>query len=102
MMCLFFMALIIQAVIEREVRLKMKSEDIDAIPIYPEHRRACHPTTTKIFDRFYDTSIYKLVEGNRTVKMFKDDLSAVQTQVLGLLGMTEESYWRNTGWRPHT
>ncbi len=102
MMCLFFMALMLQAVIEREVRLKMQSEDIDAIPIYPEHRRACHPTTTKIFDRFYDTSIYKLVEGNRTIKMFKDDLSAVQTQVLGLMGMTEESYWRNTGWRPHT
>ena len=94
------MALILQAVIEREVRLKMKNEDIDAIPIYPEHRRASHPTTTKIFDRFYDTSIYKLVEGNRTIKMFKDDLSAVQTQVLGLMGMTEESYWRNTGWRP--
>jgi transposase len=100
MMCLFFMALMLQAVIEREVRLKMQNEDIDAIPIYPEHRRACHPTTAKIFDRFYDTSIYKLVEGNRTIKMFKDDLSAVQTQVLGLMGMTEESYWRNTGWRP--
>lgn len=97
MMCLFFMALILQAVIEREVRLNMQNEKIEAIPVYPEHRRAYHPTTTKIFDRFYDTSTYKLVEGDCTIKVFKDDLSAVQIQVLGLLGMTEEGYWRYTG-----
>lgn len=93
MMCLFFMALILQAVIEREVRLNMRSEDIDAIPVYPEHRLSYHPTTAKIFDRFYDTSTYHLTENGTVFRAFKDDLSDIQRQVLGLMKMTEESYW---------
>ncbi len=93
MMFLFFIALIIQAVIERDIRQKMKDNYIDAIPIYPEHRLAYQPTTTKIFDRFHDTSLYQLIEKNHVVKEYKDDLTDVQRKVLHLLGMSEESYW---------
>ena len=93
MMCLFFMALILQAVIEREVRLNMHRENIDAIPVYPEHRLSYHPTTAKIFDRFYDTSTYHLTENGTVLRAFKDDLSDIQRQVLNLMKMTEERYW---------
>ena len=37
-MLLFFLALILQAVIEREVRKKMKATDIEALSIYPGSR----------------------------------------------------------------
>ncbi len=59
-MFLFFIALMIQAIIEREVRLKMEEKNIPALPVYPEHRIAYHPTTAKIFDRFDGLSLYKL------------------------------------------
>jgi transposase len=95
MMFLFFLALIIQAVIEREVRRAMSDKAIDAIPIYPEHRLAYHPTTARIFDRFQDTSLYRLVQGETLVKEYRDELTPVQQSVLGLLGMTEEDYWKN-------
>ncbi len=94
MMFLFFLALIIQAVIEREVRQSMSDNAIDAIPIYPEHRLAYHPTTAKIFDRFHDTSLYRVHRGQVLVKEYRDELTPVQQSVLGLLGMTEEDYWR--------
>lgn len=94
MMFLFFLALIIQAVIEREVRQSMSDNAIDAIPIYPEHRLAYHPTTAKIFDRFHDTSLYRVHQGPVLVKEYRDELTPVQQSVLGLLGMTEEDYWR--------
>lgn len=95
MMFLFFMALIIQAVIEREVRRTMDDQAIDAIPIYPEHRLAYHPTTAKIFDRFHNTSLYQVVNGKKVIKQYQDELTPVQQSVLELLGMTEASYWTN-------
>ncbi len=92
-MFLFFLALILQAVIERQVRLKMKTDLIEALPIYPEDRLASHPTTTKIFDRFYDVSTYQLKEGDINVKSFKDALMTVQKELLELLEISEDEYW---------
>jgi hypothetical protein len=51
-------ALILQAVIEREVRQNIKASDIEALSIYPEHRLAYHPTAAKIFERFQKISNY--------------------------------------------
>lgn len=94
MMFLFFLALILQSVIEREVRQSMSDNAIAAIPIYPEHRLAYHPTTAKIFDRFQDTSVYRVSQGQKLVKEYRDELTPVQKNVLGLLGMSEQDYWR--------
>ncbi len=94
-MLLFYLALILQSVIEREVRKNMKASDIEALSIYPEHRLAYHPTTAKIFDRFHDISNYKIVEGDRVIKTYRDELTDLHKEILGLLGMTEEDYWEN-------
>lgn len=94
-MFVFFMALILQSVIEREVRLSMKDASIDAIPVYPEHRLAYHPTTAKIFDRFNDVSLYRIVKGGKLIKQYQDELTATQLEVLSLLGMSEHEYWSN-------
>ena len=84
MMFLFFLALIIQAVIERQVRQSMSDNAIDAIPIYPEHRQAYHPTTAKIFDRSHDTSLYRVYQGQVLVKEYRDELTSVQQSVIAL------------------
>ncbi len=93
MMFLFFMALILQAVIEREVRQRMSENAIEAIPLYPEHRLAYHPTTAKIFDRFQETSLYQVLQGPAVVNEYRDHLTPLQHSVLALLGMSEEQYW---------
>jgi transposase len=41
----FFIALLVQSVIEREIRLKMKKAGLEGIPIYPEKRQSASPTT---------------------------------------------------------
>ncbi len=96
MMFVFFMALMLQAVIEREVRKSMKHDQIDSIPVYPEHRLAEHPTTAKIFDRFHDLSLYRLSDGARLIKQYQDELSTTHKKVLALLGMNEQQYWEKT------
>lgn len=94
MMFLYFVALIIQALIERTVRHSMEQNTIEAIPIYPEHRLAYHPTTAKIVDRFDDVSVSRLMEGERLINEFKDSLNSTQLSVLSLLGMSEKEYWQ--------
>ena len=93
-MLLFYLALILQAIIERQVRQKMKASDIEALSIYPEHRLAYHPTTAKIFERFQDMSNYTIVEGDQVVKVYRDELTDLHKEILGLLDMTEYDYWQ--------
>ena len=61
-MFLFFIALTIQALIEREVRNKMTKEGLASLNVYPEEREAVHPTTNKIFDRVEPLSTYSILE----------------------------------------
>jgi transposase len=93
-MLLFFLALILQAVIERDVRQNMRASNIDALSIYPEHRLAYHPTTAKIFERFKDISNYRVVEGDQVIKVYRDEITDLHKEILALLGMTEKSYWQ--------
>ena len=94
MMFLFFMALVLQAVLEREVRYAMIEETIDAIPVYPEHRLSAHPTTARIVDRFQDISIYRLYYQGILTKQYEDELTPLQRKVLKLMGMSEGDYWQ--------
>ena len=50
MMFLFFLALVLQVVLEREVRHAMIEQTINSIPVYLEHGLSAHPTTARIFD----------------------------------------------------
>jgi transposase len=44
------LALAVRALIEREVRLSMARDRLEALPLYPEHRLARAPTTTHILN----------------------------------------------------
>ena len=94
MMFLFFMALVLQAVLEREVRHAMIEQTIDSIPVYPEHRLSAHPTTARIVDRFQDISLYRLFYKGNLAKQYEDELTPLQRKVLKLVGMSEDNYWQ--------
>jgi len=77
-MFLFFVALIIQGVIEHKVRLAMKEQGIKSLPLYLEYRKSFYPTTSKIFYNFDGISSYKILKDGKVVKEFKDCLSSTQ------------------------
>ncbi|MCK5015312.1 MAG: IS1634 family transposase [Candidatus Omnitrophica bacterium] len=91
-MFLFFLSLMIQAIIEREVRLKMKEEGIETLPIYPEDRDAYHPTTSKILDTFDGISSYQVTIEGKT-KKFRDSLTQTQETILSLLNIDINDFW---------
>jgi len=91
----FFIAFVVQALIEREVRNKMKENKIETIRVYPEQREANHPTTSKIIDRFENISTYKIIENSKIVETFKDSLNEDQKLILSLLNIEENKYWNS-------
>jgi len=92
-MFLFFLALMVHALIERKVRNSMKSTKIKSLPLYPEHRLSLHPTTAKIFERFDGVSFYQITKGTKVVKTMRDELSNIHRDVLKLFGMSEHEFW---------
>lgn len=93
----FFIALALQALLEREVRNKMSSEEIDKLYIYPEDRQCKRPTTSIIFDRFAQVSRYVVRGENIRECHFKDELSPAQQEILSILEMPEKLYWTKSG-----
>jgi len=90
---LFFIALMLQSLMEREVRNKMSEQGLQALALYPEERPANRPTTNKILDRFERVSTYSIVEDGEVVEGFRDELTETQRSVLRCLGMSEDDYW---------
>lgn len=91
----FFIALVVQALIEREVRNKMKEQKIESIRAYPERREASHPTTSKVLDRFEGISTYKILQHSRVVETFNDSLNEDQKLMVTLLNIDEKKYWKS-------
>jgi transposase len=89
----FFIALIIQALIEREVRLKMKQHKVRSLQVYPENRDALHPTTWKVLNIFEPVSTYKIRKGSTVVEEYRDDLNDTQKTILRFLDIPQSHYW---------
>jgi len=89
---LYFLALLVQALIERELRLAMKRETIDELPLYPEQRQCARPTTEQILRLFSLAERHRLIEGAHTVQVFDVPLTELQRQLLRLLGVPEDAF----------
>jgi transposase len=94
-MFVFFMALMVQALVEREVRTSMKEKEIERIDVYPEHRCSKSPTSNAIFELFESVSTYQILYGEELIEEFKDDLNDTQNLILNLLKINPEKYWKS-------
>jgi transposase len=89
---LYFLALLVQALIERELRLAMKRERIEKLPLYPEQRRCTRPTTEQILRLFSLVERHVLLQDGRPVQTFETELTDLQRQILALLGVPERGF----------
>ena len=90
---LYFLALLVQALIERELRLAMRREAIAQLPLYPEQRQCVHPTTEQVLRLFSLTQRHTLIDSAASpVQVFDAELTNLQCQVLKLLGVTGDAY----------
>ncbi len=89
---LYVIALLIQALIERELRQAMARDGIDELPIYPEQRQCSHPTTEQVLRLFSLAERHQLRQHGRTIQRFDIALTDLQRQVLGLLGVPTSAF----------
>jgi transposase len=90
--CCQFLALLIAALIEREVRAGMARAALDTIELYPELRDCKAPSTERILEIFSTLSRHDLHHEDNLVKTFEPELTAQQQQVLDLLGLPHRAY----------
>ena len=92
LMFVYFIVLLLNALIERELRLAMEREKIQSLPLYPEQRECIYPTAIRIIDLFSDQRRHILFSGSKNVKHFYDPLSDLQVKILKLLNVSKEDY----------
>lgn len=89
---IYFLALLVQALIERELRRGMNRTGLANLPLYPEER-ACHaPTAEQIFRLFSLLARSTLLDDGREVRVFDPQLTELQRKVLRLIGAPGSTY----------
>jgi transposase len=82
---LYFVALLVHALLEREVRTGMAREKLDRLPLYPEERECKVPSTERILDVFAPLQRHRLRRRGRLVQVFEPELADLHRQILGLM-----------------
>lgn len=86
-----FLAMMVDALIERTVRQSMARRGIDRLPILPEGRWSPTPTTARILETFSDVAWYEFERPEDQV-VFPVRLTPLQQDLLKLLKMDASAY----------
>ena len=89
---LYFVALLVHALLEREVRRGMLRDKIESLPLYPEERECRAPSTERILDLFATLQRHRLRQGDRLVQVFEPELGALHEQVLALMRIPPSAF----------
>ncbi len=89
-LCVYFLALRAESLLERELRRAMDRQAIASLPLYPEGRKCHRPTACRLIDLFDDEQRHALRAGRRSPVVFTTELSRLQRRLLRLLAMTND------------
>ena len=92
LMFVYFLALLVSAVIERKLKLAMVDKRVESLPTLPEGRLSKNPTWEQILRLFEHHYRHELYDGKAPIKTFSDPLSPTQSQVLNLLKIPAMAY----------
>ena len=88
----YFLALLVESLIEREIRNGMKKEERKSIRIYPEFRSCESPTTDRVLGDFSMVQMNWIEADGKMVKKFLPKLTQRQEDLLRLAGVPSDSY----------
>jgi transposase len=89
LLCVYFFVLLVESLLERELRRAMERSEIESLPLYPEGRACRRPTARKVIDLFEDVQSHTLVAGDEPSVEFTTQLTPLQRRILRLLGMSD-------------
>lgn len=91
LLTVYYFALLIQALIERELRRAMRKAGLEAIPAYPEDRECKAPSTRRTLELFDNVDRHELTT-TTSITIFATELSESQRLVLQLLDIPKANY----------
>ena len=91
-MGVYFFVLIVQTLLERELRQAMQREKVESLPLYPEGRECRRPTTRKVLDLFEGVQRHELSISGQETEVMVTELTDPQKRILKLLGIPSASY----------
>jgi transposase len=94
LLCVYFFALLAEALLERQLRQAMQRDEIEALPMYPEGRACRWPTARRVIDLFESVQRHMLVHGKRPAEALVTELTRLQRKLLKLLGLSAKDYGR--------
>ncbi len=92
LLCVYFFALLVEALLERQLRQAMQRNEIEALPMYPEGRPCRWPTARRVMDLFESVQRHTLVQGQRPADVLITELTRLQHKLLRLLGLSVKDY----------
>jgi len=94
LLCIYFFVLLVQALLERQLRQAMARDGVTSLPLYPESRDCKAPTTHRIIDVFESVQRHTLKEDGHSID-FVTELTPLQRDILDLLEFPTRNYGRS-------
>jgi transposase len=87
LLCVYFFVLLVEALLERELRRAMERKGLVSLPLYPERRPCRRPTARRVIDLYEDVQRHMLAVGKRPPEVFSTELTPLQKRIIRLLGI---------------
>ena len=88
LLCMYFLALLVESLLERELRRAMDRRGVASLPLYPEGRACRYPTVPRLIEVFESVQRHTLLVGKKPPVVFTTKLTRLQRRILSLLGMS--------------
>jgi transposase len=92
LLCIYFLALCVQTLLERELRRAMVAAELESLPLYPEGRACRAPTARRVLDVFEAIQRHELLQAGEPLETYVTELRPLHRQLLKLLGVAIRSY----------
>jgi len=90
-LCLY-VALLVHALIERELRKTMADAGVTELPLYPEERACKTPTAARVLELFAPLSRTVVLHNDEILVVVAPELDPLQARLLELLGIPQSAY----------
>ena len=87
-----FIALMVHALIERQLRRAMVDAGEKTVPLYPEERPCKAPTTARLIELFQLVQFHRLRDKDTVIQQFAPELSEIQTTMISFAGIEPGAY----------
>jgi transposase len=95
LLLLYFLGMLITALIERKVRQEMEDRNLDSIPIYPEGRQCKSPTADKLIEYFSDLRLQYVCKDRQVLQVVPDEFSKTQRLILDLIDLPYTTFFKS-------